>query len=93
MDQNVSATLLLNLVNEKYNGIKTRLSSLLKTLSENNHVAKLEEGTQLYDSAMDLANVLAISDRPNWLNEVITCTNEFISKHKVPNSIVSGSIW
>ncbi len=93
MDQNVSATLLLNIVNEKYSVIKSRLPSLLKTLSENNHKAKLEESTQLYDSAMDLANVLAASDRPNWLNEIITSMNEFTSQHKDPNSIVSGSSW
>lgn len=93
MDQNVSATLLLNLVNEKYSVIKSRLPSLLKTLSEDNHKEKLEESAQLYDSAMDLANVLSTSDRPNWLSEIIACTNEFTFQHKDPNSIVSGSSW
>lgn len=93
MEQNVSATLLLNLVNEKYNVIKSRLPSLLKTLSENGHKAKTEESSQLYNSAMDLANVLATSDQPNWLNEIIACTNEFTSQHKDPNSIVLGSSW
>ncbi len=93
MDQNVSATLLLNLVNEKYKVIKSRLPSLLKTLSENSQKAKLEESKQLYESAMDLANVLAASDRPNWLNEIMVCTSEFTSQNKDPNSIVSGSSW
>jgi len=93
MDQNVSASLLLNLVHEKYNTIKSRLSSMLNALSENNHKAKLDESVLLHDSAMDLANILATSDRPNWLNEIIASTNEFTSQHQDPNSIVSGSSW
>jgi len=93
MDQNVSATLLLNLVNEKYGIIKSRLPSLLKTLSENDHKAKLNESAALNASAKDLANILATSDRPNWLNEIIACTSEFTSLHKDPNSIVPGSSW
>lgn len=93
MDQNVSATLLLNLVNEKYGIIKSHLPSLLKVLSENDHKEKLNESVALNASAKELANILATSDRPNWLNKIIACTNEFISLHKDPDSIVSGSSW
>ncbi|WP_316364430.1 hypothetical protein [Candidatus Thiodiazotropha sp. CDECU1] len=93
MNQNISATLLFNLVNEKYNVIKSQLPSLLKTLSENNHKAKLIESSTLHESAMDLANILATQDRPIWLNEIIVRTEEFTSKHKDNDSIVSGSSW
>ena len=93
MDQNISATLLINLVNEKYGVIKSQLPNLLKTLSENNHKAKLEESARLNEAAMNLANVLAEPDRPGWLNQILSCTNEFTAQHKDPNSIVSGSSW
>ena len=65
----------------------------MKTLSESDHKAKIDESAKLYESAIDLANILASSDRPNWLNEIIACTKEFITAHVKPNSIVSGSSW
>ncbi len=93
MEQNISVTLLINLVNEKYGVLKSQLVNLLKTMSENNHKAKLEDSILLNKAAMNLANILAESDRPGWLNQILSCTNEFTLQHKDSNSIMPGSSW
>ena len=93
MEANVSAKLLLNLVEEKYGKYKSHFTHLLSILGENDQGSKIEANQLLHDASNDLANTLASPDRPPWLIETIAFTQEYKEKNQEPERIVSGSSW
>ena len=88
MENNVSAELLLNLIQEKYGVYKSSFSSLLSILSENDQANKIRANQTLLSSSNDLANILANGDRPNWLNHTISITTRYQQQNKN-----TGSSW
>jgi glycogen synthase len=83
----------MSVVREKYDQFKAALSSLLSDISNNDQAKKLESNNRLRKVAQDLSDILAVEDRPAWLNRTVTVTANFAKENPKPNSIRSGSSW
>lgn len=91
MVSNNSTKMFMNLVNEKHQVVKSRLDELVNTFGDNEQSKKLEINKKLLQTAEELSAVLAVEDRPNWLNEIVNLTSGYAKKNKRPDTIVSGS--
>lgn len=89
MENNVSARLLLNLVLEKHGVFKSYFPTMLQALSDNNQGQKLKSVQDVFDASKALASVLSNSDQPNWLNQIIKFTGNYLAQNKTPDSVVS----
>lgn len=91
MVSNNSTKIFINLVNEKHQVVKSRLAELVNTFGDNNQSMKLEINKKLLQTAEELSTVLAVEDRPYWLNEIVSLTASYAKRNKKPDTIVSGS--
>jgi len=93
MEKSISEKLLLNLINEKYDTLKQNFLSMLSALSGNEQGIKYQSIKNLNDVANSLANALATSDRPAWLNSIVNHTNGYLQQHTTSSVVVSGANW
>ena len=82
MTENESVKFLLRLVQEKHELVKKELNNLFETLSSDNHDEKVTANNNLLKVCKDLSISLSETDRPNWLNTLISETGVYSANHK-----------
>lgn len=81
MTDNESVKFFLRLVQEKHEATKLRINELFQALASDTHDDKVRANQALLTACEDLSKILAESDRPHWLAQLIGDTTVYSQKH------------
>lgn len=81
---NLSNKMFMNVIRENHEAFKSAFVGLLDALAGNDQAGKVDANRVLLKTSQDLATVLSEGDRPNWLTQTISLTEEY--SHKNPDA-------
>ncbi len=82
MTDNESVKFLLRLVQEKHEAMKACVNELFQALASDAHDEKVRANQALLTACEELSKILAETDRPQWLTQLVKETTLYSQKHK-----------